>query len=346
LKGYTFVTLQNVFFFAFIKPGFFKRIILQTSIMRKSFIALLLVVFIFSAAQAQKRGSKVDHSLGFGLGPSFALTDLGGGKDIARPFIYDLDFRATRIGGSFYYRMHFTEFMAIRANFLWAFLHGNDNFTQGTPPPNPSGNWFREVRNLNFSTHVKQFSLMAEVNLKKYNLSAGAGDPDRWAPYVAIGAGVFHFNPFTEYNGRIVKLRDLGTEGQGIVGDKYSLWAYNMVLGGGMRFNINSKFSLGLELLYHHTSTDYLDDVSTNYPDADVYAQMSPLAQALSNRNLEPGAPYPDPRYNYTVRARNGSGQQRGDDSNNDHFFNVQVTLSINLGVKSGKNRDYGCYKF
>jgi hypothetical protein len=318
---------------------------------KKLFFVLALFCFFTMTYAGNKGNTKggqknVAHSFGVGIGPSFSLTDLGGGNQIGRPFIYDLDFQATRVAGSAYYRFHFTNFLALKANFMWAMLHGNDNYTNGTPPPNASTNWYREVRNLDFSTHVKQFSLQAEVNLKKYSLYADKGNPDRWTPFVAIGAGVFHFNPYTTYNGRIVKLRDLGTEGQGITGDFYNLWAFNAVLGGGVRFNINSKFSMGLELYYHHTSTDYLDDVSTKYPDLAVYNQMSPLAQALSNRNMEVGAPYPDAQYMRTVRNRNGYGQQRGNSDNNDHFFNVQVSLNVNLGVKSNKGGNYGCYKF
>jgi hypothetical protein len=68
---------------------------------------------------------------------------------------------------------------------------------------------------------------------------------------------------------------------------------------------------------------------------------MTPIAQALSNRNLEPGAPYPDPKYHFIIRER-GYGQQRGDKKDKDHFFNFQISLIINVGRK--KSRDMGCY--
>lgn len=325
---------------------------------------LFLNIALITVAQSDGSG----HDVGFSVGSTFALTDLGGANKIGAPFLRDLDFKATRFCVSGFYRYNVNKWTALRANLMWGMLNANDKNVSGTPPgPNgepPSNSWYRSHRNLNFTTHIFEFQAIGEINLKKYMHDvAGKRQRERWAPYVGGGLGFFWFSPYTyavdgdgNNTGDKVKLRKLGTEGQGIIPGTsiYSSFQFDLVALVGIKFNINDKFSMALEGVYHQTFTDYLDDVSGNYPNQAVLDQMSPLAQQLSDRSNEPGAPWPDPTpldydiYNATIRSQSGIGEERGDNNVvdakgiNDQFFQLQLTMSISLGYFNRK-AGFGC---
>ena len=323
---------------------------------------LLLNLTILSIAQ-----DGPGHDIGVSIGPTFALTDLGGANKLGAPFIRDVDFRATRYALSVFYRYNFSKWAALRTNLMWAMLSANDKNVTGCLDCNnggPSNSWYRSHRNLNFTTHIIELQFIGELNLKKYMHDiSGKHEKERWAPYVGGGLGFFWFNPYTkavnadgQYSGSKIKLRKLGTEGQGLPGMPkiYSAFKFDLVGLIGIKFNVTDKLSMAFELIYHQTFTDYLDDVSGNYPDSSVLAQMSPLAKEFSDRSNEPGAPWPDPNpsvlsiYNVTVRDAGGKGQERGDNNIgdtkgiNDQFFQVQLTFSIALGEFSRK-AGFGC---
>src|ERR1700743_164339 len=65
------------------------------------------------------------------------------------------------------------------------------------------------ARNLEFTSNIEEFALMAEYDLfslKHYTAT----------PYVFAGVGIYHFNPYTsDQLGDKIYLRPIGTEGQG-----------------------------------------------------------------------------------------------------------------------------------
>lgn len=286
------------------------------------------------------------HDIGFSVGPSFALTDLGGAKKIGAPFLRDVDIQATRFAISAFYRYNVNRFFAVRGNLMYGMLKADDNNTDGRPPrvengvpKAPDDSWFRARRNLNFETHVVEFQAMAEVNLKKYIHNEAKGSKERWAPYVGGGLGFFWFNPYTRLNGQKIKLKPLGTEGQYIGYKKpYSNFQFDLIALVGIKYNVTERFSIALEGVYHQTFTDYLDDVSGSYVYPQDISKLSPTAQTLQNRANQ--GRYPNNEWNYIEGQKDasgnyllsGTGQQRGDKKDNDQFFHVQLTFSISLG--------------
>lgn len=319
------------------------------------FFIMLSPSFV-SANDAEGSG----HDIGFTVGPSFALTDLGGANKIGAPFLRDIDFKATRYSLSVFYRYNVNKWISVRANLMYGMLSASDRNTSGIPPSEPGGpsnSWYRSHRNLNFTTHMIEFQAIAEINLKKYMHDAASGSKDRWAPYIGGGLGFFWFDPYTKrfdvstgkYVGEKIKLRKLGTEGQGLPGQKpiYKSVNFDLIALLGIKFNVTEKFSIAFEGWYHQTFTDNLDDVAGDYPNADVLALMSPLAQEFSDRTQEPGAPYPEAGYHYIVRDINGIGQERGDNNiddvkgSNDQFLNFKLAFTFALGA-GGKKMAFG----
>ncbi len=168
-------------------------------------------------------------------------------------------------------------------------------------------------RNLSFRSRILEFSLAAEytlLNMNKYKFS----------PYVFVGIGAFHFNPRAYYGpGGTHELRGLGTEGQGLAGypGMYSTMAVEYPLGVGLKYAINNKITLQGEFNYRGTGTDYLDDVSTYYPNKALLDARNPETSKFTFRG--DGA-YPT-----------NPALKRGNSSNKDGYYTTQVKVAYTL---------------
>lgn len=202
----------------------------------------------------------------------------------------------------------------------------------------------KQNRNLSFQSNLSEFSLMGELTIfNMYNIN--------WSPYGFIGLAVYHFNPYVIDSGQKVYLQPLGTEGQGIPGSQvqpYQLTQISIPFGGGIKFNLNDNIRLGAEIGLRRLFTDYLDDVSGPYPDANELLNASgPQAVQLSYRGDEvPGESpgYPDVGFP-------SKGTQRGGPSKKDWYYFTGIHLTFRLGggdgstFSSGGKGNYGCPK-
>jgi hypothetical protein len=182
------------------------------------------------------------------------------------------------------------------------------------------------ARNVNFKSSIVEASAVLDYSLldiKKYN----------FAPYVFVGLGFFHFNPYThDTSGTKYYLHKLGTEGQGLSvypnRKPYSLMAMAIPFGGGIRFRINQKTVIGYEIGLRKTGTDYLDDVSDHYADAAaLQAAHGAKAVELSYRGgeLKNGSPdYP-------------SNALRGGPKVKDWYYFQGITVSIGIFDREGR---------
>lgn len=211
--------------------------------------------------------------------------------------------------GSVFFRFQFAPWMGIRTNFAYAYLNASDR---------RSGNLFR---NLNFQTNIYEGSGILEIS----PTAIGYYDSESvFVPYIAIGVGVFGFNPKTRVDGELVELQPIGTEGQGLPGynDYYNRTALNFPFGLGVKFVVNDKLSFGLDILGRKLQTDYLDDVSgTQIRYGDILTNKGPLAARLSNPNL-PEDSNADSRY-----TRGGSF--------NDFYY--LATINISYRIQRGR---------
>ena len=141
-------------------------------------------------------------------------------------------------------------------------IRGSYNFARVNGSDSHSSMENLRMRNLQFESAISEFSIVGEYYL--FNLY-----DRKFSPYGFVGLGIFHFDPYTlDSAGRKVFLKPLSTEGQGIYPDKkpYSLWQATIPFGGGVKFAITENLRIGLEIGLRKLFTDYLDDVSTSYP--------------------------------------------------------------------------------
>lgn len=213
------------------------------------------------------------------------------------------------VGGAFIkYNIH--ELGAIRLGVNYTTISGQDQ---------NAADDFVSGRNLSFASNVLDFSIVGEFNIlgyQPYNLYKPL------SPYIFVGFGMFTYDPTTQFEDEVVKLRELRTEAQGTDGQPapYTKTAFSIPFGLGIKYALSDKLNLGFEIGARRTNTDYLDDVSTVF--ADPRSLNSPLAVTLSNRSGElPG----------TDLSQFSPGMPRGDDKVRDWFFIAGLTISYNF---------------
>lgn len=273
---------------------------------------------------------------GLNIGPSFFLGDLGGHRGKGTRFVKDLNLPTTQMFYGAFLTYYPNEWFGIRAAAQYGKLSGADDLitTKG------ENELYRKQRNLDFKTNLAEAYIACEF-YPLMLLNKGNEDyKPRFSPYGVLGVGLFHFNPqgsLTDSSGKTTwyYLRPLHTEGEGFPEypdrKEYALTQVNIPMGFGVKYFLSDRVTLSLEILYRHTFTDYIDDVSTTYIDPSLfYKYLSPknasLAVQLSDKeysNVSPGL---------TRLAPNPPGTQRGDPNQNDAYFTTFLKFAIRLG--------------
>ena len=118
------------------------------------------------------------------------------------------------------------------------------------------------ARNIHFESILYEGSLQIEFNYFTFEL----GNPKHpFTNYLFAGISAFKFKPVADLGGGEVELRDLETEFEK---KRYSLIQPSIPFGGGIKLNFGEKITASAEWGLRLTFTDYLDDVSTIYPES------------------------------------------------------------------------------
>lgn len=167
----------------------------------------------------------------------------------------------------------------VSANLMLANISASDSNVTNAP--------FKQRRNLSFHTDIQEFTVQLQYDIFAITRA------HQFAPYVFAGAGFFHFNPWAyDRNGKKTFLQPLGTEGEGLpqYPDRkiYSLTQATIPFGVGIKYSLSENITVGAELSFRKIFTDYLDDVSTRYPDSlTLLNARGPEAVDLSFRGDE-----------------------------------------------------------
>ena len=269
----------------------------------KRFAYLILVFFAYCGAEAQVLG------LQFGAGTTHYLGDLGGKPTYGTHDPSDLNLATTRYVVNAGLRINVSPTFAFRLTGAYGRLAGDDKYTSNTE---------RRMRNLNFYSHVAEGSLTLQANI---------GASKRF--YIFGGVGYFTFNPKTKLGGTEYELQKYGTEGQYFDPNKspYALNALSFPFGFGYKIASLNNGYISLEYAFRKSTTDYIDDVSTNYVDPTLLAASNgAIAVQLSDRSAPGGIPgFSEP------------GAIRGHSDANDNFSFFTINYVIQLG-----GRGYG----
>lgn len=275
--------------------------------MNKILVFLLLFTGISSVRGQVVEGVVQEGEFGITLGAAHYFGDLNTNVGLNRP----------KPAVGVFFRKQFGEYIALRLGLHYAQLGYSDVYSK---------NDFQQRRNLSFNTNIWEGTLQGDFNFMRFV----PGEPGfNFTPYVTLGVGLFNYDPYAYLNGRKYFLRPLGTEGQGSTlypnRKPYGAVAICMPLGMGIKYNISPNINFSFEVAYRFTTTDYIDDVSTNYvPDAFSTtlpggAGMSPW-YALQDRSYETGS------------TRIGTkGRQRGFSGQKDNYVIAEVGLAFTL---------------
>lgn len=260
--------------------------------MNRFIIVCLFSLFCVSIASAQYRPWKYwedkpgTWSIAIEAGTTRYAGDMSEEKDLlVRPRL------GAEVAGSVLYR--FAERFSARADGRMYMIWGKHENTRV---------WFN---NLSFMSINPELCAGIQADLFP------ADQRDRLLnPYLFVGIGLTYLNTLTRFQKHWITLPPLHTEN--VV---YNRYPAILKLAVGHPILIPFKYRLVAELGYTKVFSDYLDDVSTVYPDM---SKLEPLAQALSDRRyaLSSGLPPAKP------------GDQRGNSTKNDGYFSLSLRLT------------------
>ncbi|MEM9928270.1 MAG: DUF6089 family protein [Bacteroidota bacterium] len=274
------------------------------------FFPALLLAFLFLPTAAEAQLEMKGLEIGPWAGASVYFGDL------------NTEYKLNRLNaaGGFAARYNFNHRIAARVSLNYGKIEAYDS---------DSNNPFELNRNLSFESTIFDGTAQVEFNFLPY---FHGHNEHFFTPYVFAGVSVFTHNPKTRADdGTLVELRDLGTEGQ-LRGEEYLIISNALTAGLGFKWDLSYEISMDVNIGVRNANTDYLDDVSTVYPDiSDLRRSRGPLAVELSDRGLAL-----DSEGNRIDRE----GQQRGDDTVNDRY--IFAGIGINYYFGDVRCPDYG----
>ncbi len=176
-----------------------------------------------------------------------------------------------------------------------------------------------ETRNLHFRSGNVEMKMDATYDIFPYNKMFRRRHV--FSPYVFAGLGLLYYNPKAEYNGEWHALRPLNTEGA-----EYSYVTLTIPYGLGLRIKATPTIDLMGEIGYRQIFSDYLDDVSNTYNEANYSLSEDDIGNILTDRREE---------YNPTL---NKFGGKRGSTSANDGYINYSIGIEYTIGVTHQRN--------
>ncbi len=230
----------------------------------------------------------------------------------------------SKVFGGIMMRNHIHSNVAIRAFANIGSVMGDDAL---------SDDLSLKYRNLHFRSNIWEVGAAAEYVLNITKKKDGDSKTFyKLAPFAMLGVNLFHFNPQAQYKGQWIDLKPLNTEGQSIANvnaRSYKRTQVGVPLGVGLKYQMSSKVNIALELSYRKTFTDYIDDVSTAYPDMqELFAAEGQTAVDMSFRgNLVPGR----------ENRKSTPGARRGNSDNNDWLMMTSISLRMKLGKEKEK---------
>jgi hypothetical protein len=264
------------------------------------FVFFFLVLVFYQNVQGQRT-----HSFSAGVGVSYYYGDLTDkfNNVYVRPSF------------NFTYSYYVAKTLSVRAGLMITKVGAADSLANESD---------RLVRNLHFQSPLTELNgvLVWEILPDKNFDRSYRRNKKFFTPYVFGGIALFFFNPRAKYMGEWYKLQPLGTEGQYInegpenYPDPYALVQVSIPFGGGLNVRFHDQIGLNVEVGYRKTFTDYIDDVSTKYPDLEaLQAASGDIAVALSDRSI----------------LGFNTGEIRGNDGAKDSYFSLSACLVFYL---------------
>lgn len=208
-------------------------------------------------------------------------------------------------------QQYLTNRISLRSELTYFSLKGNDSKAE-----HPG----RRIRNLSFVSNNFELNVVGMVNL--FPMGRRFYQRPNINFYGFAGIALMYMNPKADtlINGKRPALQPLQTEDV-----KYSRFQPVIPYGLGMRIKAGPFFNVSIEGGWRLTFTDYMDDVSTVYPDMSTWTD--PIRIALADRRI------------------GESNNIRGNPDNNDNYYlltlKVEFYLPYNFLLKNPNRKLY-----
>ncbi|MBQ3658405.1 MAG: hypothetical protein II956_16435 [Bacteroidales bacterium] len=295
---------------------------------------VMLLAFVLFAGFAYGQRGMAKHVVYGGVGGNMFFGDLGGSENAGHAFS-DFDVNSLRPSFTLGYEYRFYRNLSVRLGTVISRVAGDDA---------NSKNEARKARNLNFRSNIVTFGFNIDYYLVpegSYHSNMTAGD--RFSMYFTTGFSAFKFNPQGSLDGQWYDLQPLCTEGQGsnysykqqlngisyvytTESKPYSLTAFEIPVGLGFNFMVDSRITVGLELGVHFTTTDYIDDCSGYYFN-------------WSDAGLEPPSDMTNKLANKRENKALKTGEKRGNSGYNDAYVTALIIARYKLPSFSSGRR-------
>lgn len=223
----------------------------------KKLLFLFIIFFLFSLTVDSQIWKMRRYEGLFGVGTAHYFGDIGGypkGENLLG--LRDIDF--TQLRPTLYIGMRYKlyETVALKLNLSYGYLHGDD-----------AGD-VNDARNFKFYTGIFEPSFQVEYSFLK--------EKEAMSYLMMKGKGINQFNAslnayvFAGIGGAFFKTT--GNETLEEVGLEYNTTTLVFPLGIGIKYGLNTSWSLGFDLGGRFTTSDYLDGYTSQYSESkDVY---------------------------------------------------------------------------
>jgi len=254
----------------------------------------IYVVMIIVLSLCNNPVKSQDIDIGVFGGGSYYLGELNPG----RQFLF------TRPAYGGLVRFNINDRFAFRGQMLRGEVAGDDAVSKTN-----------ELRNLRFQSSITELSATVEFNFFEY---LSGSHVHFFSPFLFAGPAFFTFNPKTDYQGQMVELRDIRTEGQPD-GEKYNLSSFALAFGFGFKYSLTNRLGMTVEWGMRKTMTDYIDDISNNY-----FVDFSQLEAGDIGMRQMLSDPAP---------IKHQPGMQRGNPQTNDWYSFAGITLTYRFTI-------------
>lgn len=183
---------------------------------------------------------------------------------------------------------------------------------------------YLKPRNINFTCPIVEYSGTLEFNFFKFGVDVL---DKKFSPYVFIGIAFTQFDPTADALGQKISLRNVQTEGKSYPGTVTS-----MPFGLGFKYQFHRHFATEINVNFRRVNSDYLDDVSTVYPDYNAtLAKKSAMGAYVADPSS--GVVGSTPLFNL--------GDKRGNSDYTDWYVSSTISVSYRFYKRSKCRRFY-----
>jgi len=223
----------------------------------KKLLFFLIGTFLLNLAVDAQAWRMRRYEAVLGIGTTHYFGDIGGwSKDENILGLKDIDF--TQVRPSIYvgFRYKLYEELALKLNITYGYLHGDDADNAN------SSRDFKFYTTLFEPSIQVEYAFIKEKEAMSYLMMKGRG-MSQFHPsisaYVFLGLGGAFFKVTKKENLQNVEL-------------EYTPAALAFPVGVGLKFELNTNWSIGFDLGGRFTTTDYIDGYTSEYSESkDVY---------------------------------------------------------------------------